>query len=401
MLTPRCLALASKQRTCLVLAGRIYHNVCVARHLTLDRSNHVQRKKKVEDERDGKKSSAGKKSPKKRSTTGISKRDYELDSKASATPSPLDLKLSELQELARTLGVSQTAPKPALIARLQDCVRNHSPPPADARILSIDLGIRNLAYALLTPPRSPDAPKPTIHAWNRVDLRSLSALSIDQESLPPQDFSPAALSYLALNLVQIHLLPLNPTHILIEKQRFRSAGGSAVLEWTVRVNSLESMLYAIFATLKALGHFEGTVTPVDPRRVGPFLLENEGGVTEEAVGEGKRGKKGGRNNVGDELPRVKGSKENKKLKIALVGRWLREGRGVEFEGKSEVMRKAFLKRWLPKEKKNKSAKEAELPAEVEKGIGKLDDVADCLLQGVAWLRWEENKRKLVEGGAWQ
>jgi len=34
----------------------------------------------------------------------------------------------------------------------------------------------------------------------------------------------------------------------------------------------------------------------------------------------------------------------------------------------------------------------------EAGIGKLDDLADCLLQGVAWVKWQENKRLLLDGG---
>ncbi|KAJ9142308.1 hypothetical protein NKR19_g7230 [Coniochaeta hoffmannii] len=327
-----------------------------------------------------------KKKKKKTPSTEDARPNHELDSTAGSAASPFSLKLSELQELARSLGVSQTAPKSALIARLQDVFRDISRPPPDARILSIDLGIRNLAYALLTPGgSSTGASKPTVRAWNRVDLRTLSPVPQRQDPAPSQDFSPPSLSHLALNLVQTHLLPLAPTHILIEKQRFRSAGGSAVLEWTVRVNSLESMLYAIFATLKGLGQWEGVVIPVDPRRVGPFLLEDEG------TGESQKTRE-----PTAKTARAKGSKENKKLKIALVGSWLRDGRGVLFEGESESMKAAFMKRWLPKERKNKAAKEVEMRAEEEKRIDKLDDVADCLLQGVAWLRWEENKRKLVE-----
>jgi cruciform cutting endonuclease 1 len=31
-------------------------------------------------------------------------------------------------------------------------------------------------------------------------------------------------------------------------------------------------------------------------------------------------------------------------------------------------------------------------------MGKLDDLADCLLQGLAWVQWEENKRLLLKKG---
>jgi cruciform cutting endonuclease 1 len=351
------------------------------------------------------------KSPKKKPGPNFAIPDHEPDLRADSAPSPLDLTLSELQELARTLGVSQTAPKSALIARLQDALRNHAAPPQDARILSIDLGIRNLAYALLSPPQKTQSntkgrlqddtaivPVPVVHAWNRIDLRYLSTQGLDHESLPTQDFTPPSLSALALNLVRTHLLPLNPTHILIEKQRFRSAGGSAVLEWTVRVNSLESMLYAIFATFKSLGHFQGVVIPVDPRRVGPFLLESDGNgavpkIVLTEVGSGKKRAKKAVTRDGV-VKSVKGGKENKKAKIALVGEWLKDGRGVHFDGEAEVMKRAFLTRWLPKEKKSKADKEAE--AGDERVIEKLDDVADCLLQGVAWLKWEENKGMLVK-----
>jgi cruciform cutting endonuclease 1 len=154
------------------------------------------------------------------------------------------------------------------------------------------------------------------------------------------------------------------------------------------------MLYAIFATLESLGQWDGVVIPIDPRRVGPFLLEDEMAM------ENTRKTRGTRRSTGEDSTRVKGSKENKKLKIALVGSWLRDGKGVVFEDGSESMRTAFLKRWLPKQRKTRADNPAELCADEVKDIEKLDDVADCLLQGVAWLKWEENKRRLVQGSAW-
>ncbi|KAB5582479.1 mitochondrial resolvase Ydc2 [Coniochaeta sp. 2T2.1] len=371
----------NKQRPCLALLSRRTCNNVYRISLTSTRWKHV-RSNVVEG--DEVKPLKRKWNPKSEPCLPV-QADHEQVS-ASAVPSSLsNLKLNQLQDLARTLGISQTAPKQALTSRLLDTLTHTNPLPPASRILSIDLGIRNLAYALLTPPLSLGS-NPTVHAWNRVDLRTLS--SGDHEG-KYKDFTPPHLSTLALELVSKHLLPLQPSHVLIEKQRFRSGGGSAVLEWTVRVNSLESMLYAIFATLKRLGGFDGVVIPIDPRYVGPFLLGDEGEGVEKVENAGLKVLK-------------KGSKENKRLKIDLVGGWMRDGKGVEFEGEGEVMRRAFLRRWLPRERKKKKMgkgdKDGERVGEVEEEemIPKLDDVADCLLQGVAWLRWEENKRRLKE-----
>ena len=41
-------------------------------------------------------------------------------------------------------------------------------------------------------------------------------------------------------------------------------------------------------------------------------------------------------------------------------------------------------------------REGEGVGEVE--IGKLDDLADCLLQGMAWVQWERNRRLVMEKG---
>lgn len=329
--------------------------------------------------------------------------------------SPSKLSVAQLQSLASRCGISKTGPRAALTQRLSDTLHNHKPLSPKTRVLSIDLGIRNLAFTLLSqPPSKSKASKPVIHAWQRLELAPAAAkvvkVKLDDDEpgksvkkAPAQDFSPTALSAIALGLVKDHLLPLNPTHVVIERQRFRSGGGAAVFEWTVRVNTLESMLYAVFATLKGLGHWDGVVESVDPKRVGPFLLGEEGDeVPTLAEGPKSRSKKAKAEPVLEPVPKAKkNSKENKKLKIDLLGKWLVDGTDVTIDGvEAKATREAFLKKWLPKEKVTKGDKAGEgeqvsAPRTVET-MKKLDDVADSLLQGVAWLRWQENKQSLLK-----
>jgi cruciform cutting endonuclease 1 len=331
-------------------------------------------------------------------------------------PSPAStskLSVAQLQSLASKCGISKAGPRAALSQRLSDTLHNHKPLSPKTRVLSIDLGIRNLAFTLLSQPSSKTkASKPVIHAWQRLELAPAAAKVVkaklkDDEAVksdkkaPAQDFSPTALSAIALGLVKDHLLPLNPTHVVIERQRFRSGGGAAVFEWTVRVNTLESMLYAVFATLKGLGHWDGVVESVDPKPVGPFLLGEEGDEMPTSAGPKSRSKKSKAEPV-ELVPKAKkNSKENKKLKIDLLGKWLVDGTDVIIDGvEPMVTREAFLRKWLPKEKVTKGdkagkEKEVSAPRTVET-MKKLDDVADSLLQGVAWLRWQENKQSLLK-----
>ncbi|RKU43304.1 hypothetical protein DL546_001452 [Coniochaeta pulveracea] len=318
-------------------------------------------------------------------------------------------------------------PSPATkLSRLKDTLQTHEPLPAKARVLSIDLGIRNLAFTLLTrPPSKAKDAKPAVHAWQRIELAPAAAKAVkvelsDDEStdsktklkLPAQDFSPTALSVIALRLVKDHLLPLEPTHVVIERQRFRSGGGAAVFEWTVRVNSLESMLYAVFATAKGLGHWNGTVDSVDPKRVGPFLLgedgaeilSNEQPKSRSSVKDLKDKSKSVHDDevlANSAVRTKKNSKENKKLKIDLLGKWFVEGTDVDIVGEeAKSTQEIFLKKWLPREKavkgkKTKKDKQVSAPKTTDT-MKKLDDVTDSLLQGVAWLRWQENRQTLLK-----
>lgn len=145
----------------------------------------------------------------------------------------------------------------------------------------------------------------------------------------------------------------------------------------------ESMLYAVLHTYSALGLWHGSVSSVAPAKANSFWLGKEldlGGSDEAELIMimGKKKKKAS-----------KRSARSKMAKIELVERWLREGGegGLEFMGEA----KKVGRRYLDKRGKRRGGGEGE-------DIGKLDDLADCLLQGMAWIRWEENRVAIVENG---
>jgi cruciform cutting endonuclease 1 len=313
---------------------------------------------------------------------------------------PPSLRLSQLKSLAFQCGISTSGTKPVLANRLIDEIVTITPSHGSIkstpnRILSIDMGIRNLAYCILDIPSdifsNSKSSLPTVTAWRRIAVSSVPVPPEDVEYLLPKSkeaFDPQTLSTAAYALLRHSLLPHNPTHILIERQRFRSMGSPHILEWTIRVNMFESMLYAVLQTLKSEKIWDGTVIPIAPGKVGPFWLESgqDGGIPSQA-----RAK----------LRNTKSTKLlNKGAKIDLVKSWL-EARGKVTLGTSdaESTARAYLEKWhrLPGRAKSKNVTKSDKVGEVE-AMGKLDDLADSLLQSMAWIQWEKNKREVLKNG---
>ncbi|KAJ5811127.1 DNA-binding SAP [Penicillium robsamsonii] len=361
-----------------------------------------------------------------------------------------------------------------------------SSPAKQWSILSIDMGIQNLAFAHLLVPRS-NAPgvgidtahprAPVLTAWHRLAISEISSLNLipgdntglvkpaesisgsdgatesSQSILPigTEKDSPAKIAKStkeenlyypdiyaenAYTLIASLIAAYRPTHVLIERQRFRSGGGSAVLEWTLRVGIMEGMLYAVLQTLRQERGGDVAdlvVRGVEPSRVVRYWLE--GGSGSSIPGKGKVGEK----SEVEKKTKKLNAREVKKAKIDIVGRWLsaamqntnacpdtddglkRLELGIAADNKIVLADQsvspalhgvagAYMRKWQgqtqTKKGKGKGSRSPS-PISPQSDIGdevgavdpkKLDDLADCLLQGVTWVEWQITRERIAKEG---
>lgn len=322
---------------------------------------------------------------------------------------------AQLGILARAVGVNSSGTKSILTSQLLEYLprgtfgfeksrdTRHEP----CRILSIDMGIRNLAYCCLVLPQTAgqiatDIGKPVVQDWTRIAIsEDATKLKQAEDAVPKKTtgkversgkakistfkeaFDPATYSQHAYDLVTTLLKDLKPTHILIERQRFRSMGGSAVQEWTLRVNMFEAMIYAVLKTFSERGFWKGIVQPIAPSKVSNFWITNKQGALTEGPGSK--------------------SAKTKTAKIELVAEWLEDGAHFELIGPAAHLGRAYLRKKTRKDGKSLMKQEKLLGSRAQgvaqDSVEKLDDLADCLLQGMAWIEWERNRRLIVSKGA--
>ncbi|KAJ5193976.1 DNA-binding SAP [Penicillium cf. griseofulvum] len=354
------------------------------------------------------------------------------------------------------------------------------------------MGIQNLAFAHLLVPRSDsqavgidaEHPRPPVlTAWHRLAISEISSLNLTPgdntgiiktaepisgsgdatesshatlpigtaEDLPVKIaksakeenlYYPDIYAANAYTLITSLMAAYRPTHVLIERQRFRSGGASAVLEWTLRVGLMEGMLYAVLQTLRQERGGDVAdliVRGIEPSRVVRYWLEGGSGSLVPEKGEV------------DEKSKIPGkekkptAREVKKAKIDLVGRWLSATMqntnacpdtdggikklelGIAANNKIVLADKsvspalhdvasAYMRKWQgqtqtkkAKGKKGslKNGSHALSPVSSQSDmrddvaavdLGKLDDLADCLLQGVTWVEWEIMRERIAKGG---
>ena len=335
---------------------------------------------------------------------------------------PTGLKAAQLKQAAFLMGLPTAGTKSELESVILNRLNVPALLPKPTRIVSIDMGIKNLGVCALettSPVKSAvqsdnQKSKLKVLDWKRLNvLEHLSQQPIaihgsDQDvptkarrkrasspssTLSPAAFTPSSLSKTALALTKNILENYKPTHILIERQRFRSGGAAAVQEWTLRVNMLESMIWACLETLRSISKSDGLardvqVHEVSPARVAKFwCLGPLGAGTIVPLGLFNEGRKEGENAKGVETAKAK---IEKKDKIAVVRSWLGQNGDrkrdktvhLDFSDEAREVADSFLS-------------DTEGGRKRKQANGKLDDLADSLLQGAAWVRWEENRQRIL------
>lgn len=315
------------------------------------------------------------------------------------------LKVWQLKYCAFLTGAASTGTKAKLEDSLVNSLSNITISKDRYRILSVDMGIRNLAYCVLDvqlpqsrrqqPKSIPLKPFYRVEEWQRFDVLAKPGdgpsptVRQARKEITNEAFTPSALSKIAYKITQ-KLLAHRPDVILIERQRFRSGGASAIQEWTVRVNMLESMLWACLETLRHNSSLKSSEAPdvqeISPKRVGSFWTADGSidlGVPDDIFcGPHDKGDT-------DVLKGVK-TKVEKKDKIAVLKSWLKGDGGVDLDFSPAVKETVGSFGVLAdlQSGNNVAGPRKRVPA------SKLDDLTDCMLQAMAWVRWEENSRKL-------
>ncbi|KAF2004980.1 ribonuclease H-like protein [Amniculicola lignicola CBS 123094] len=369
--------------------------------------------------------------------------------------------VATLRSLLMQIGSSASANRDELISRLsRDLLRpkisGFEERKKSIRILSVDMGIRNLAFCVAdvkmgTPSKKggePPAAHMYVEAWRRLDvgeevMRPVSQDSTSHTVLQSVDdedaadpYSPPTLSQTAYTLLSQTLLPYNPDIILLERQRWRSSSGPSIQQWTVRVNTLEGMIWAILTALReeankstkeiAKGTCDYQLFGVYPKRVGQYWI---GTSVEEAVSPKSKGKSKkledeiavGPEGEVEELTRsnpdrkrtvkkLSRAKIEKSTKIKLVRSWLATGASstTSSSGQVSALQTPMEFTFSPEAdatreglcataQERKSSRKPGQSALETKELRKLDDVTDCFLQAAAWVAWEGNRRKISSG----
>ena len=349
-----------------------------------------------------------------------------------------NLKAWQLKHLAFLTGLNSTGTKAQVCRTLLNRSNKPGLSASPCRILSVDMGVKNLAFCLLETRRLESDQQTTdgtlslhLSDWKQLDVSeklvarhtnpsttTSSQTSRDPvgEAGEPSDiasddptniYAPSSLCKVAFGLAT-EFLQYKPDYILIERQRFRSGGAPAIQEWTVRVNMLESMLWASLETMRhghsttqeAQEHKFPEVLEMSPRRVGMFWLTR--GDFFPIPADIAASLMAPQDTIKAVETEVKKKSFEKKDKIALARHWLSLSLTTDDLTVDRNLASMVASFCAPKERQSRRrSKDGEHEEELEVKdtaaiSGKLDDLADCLVQAVTFALWEQNRERVRE-----
>ncbi|KAI9496541.1 ribonuclease H-like domain-containing protein [Zychaea mexicana] len=274
------------------------------------------------------------------------------------TSSLAKLKVNDLKTIAGRCGITASGKKADLCSRLdshfESIVINGTAPTSsgDAKfdpessipksILSFDVGYKNLAHVKL------DCNN-TITEWCRTDLQL--------ENFHPSASAPIMRSYVH-ELILPALKDGSVKAIVMEQQRYRENGGHNVFEHTIRVNTIEAMLW--YALYEAIGGRQLSSPYVVLEAVSRPAVDRMWRADWEQV-------------TPPPPPDSTKAKMNRYKKLAcvkLVKHWLEEDKMVR------VDRQELWDNFIQEKKQ--------------------DDMADCLLQAMSWYRWRHSALEYMQ-----
>ncbi|KAJ1915305.1 hypothetical protein H4219_004392 [Mycoemilia scoparia] len=254
------------------------------------------------------------------------------------------------------------------------------------QVVSIDIGYRNMAFIHMTRDRQ-------ILDWKHVEL------------LPNSSYEPWEVSKKIREFVTQLLPKIDCTQgsYIIEHQRFRTNGGSAVSNSIMLTNVIEALIYS------NLGLHDSHVDAINPAAVSAYLdLPALSNKYQESLNNADLLWTLSQKNKTKKSSRLSASRHRfkKKIAIAIVDSWLN---GVGNDIESSTMETTTTKKDTKKPKgrsKTPPPTDLELPQPLVK-IGyndeennlvqwrqyfelqkKKDDLSDCLLQAMVWLDWQ-------------
>ncbi|KAF2635962.1 ribonuclease H-like protein [Massarina eburnea CBS 473.64] len=360
-----------------------------------------------------------------------------------------------LHHVLRNIGCATSGRKDVLQRRILDAAApRRTATIIMPKILSIDMGIKNLAFCVASvkqPSPGTGAAMMDIEAWGKLDLTkgalqmnrstdstesalgNISLMPIPEEiNGEDKERDPFELKYFSTTACSIAnvLLSYEPDIILIERQRWRSSSSVAIQQWTVRVNSLEAMFWALFTSFKGQTlpntpkYYLKEIESMEPKRVKAYWLDDleiedppkpTRRRTKKPAADAADAEEG--TDISSPSKKVSRGQAEKKAKIQLLRTWLESQTpsttisayssdnedailrrpSISFNfipsipgvfGDPLATRDTFLSTTEPTVKRRK--REDGLKTDT-----KVDDITDCFLQAVAYVAWEDGLAELM------